>query len=140
MAKSVAFTSEHKSTTKTLVDAQFASSKLPSKVPVRLPGGGYPTCPEIGEGIKALPLWKPNEQQTKISRTFVAKNFVAENLCIINGSQASLGHVSWLRKESESLVGFTAINFFNSAAEVAESEGHHPDLHLTNYRRWAASI
>jgi len=62
------------------------------------------TPEEIEEGLKALPLWTPNEQQTKISRTFVAKNFVA------------------------------AIEFFNSVSKVAESEGHHPDLHLTNYR------
>jgi pterin-4a-carbinolamine dehydratase len=27
-----------------------------------------------------------------------------------------------------------AVKFFNQVAEVAEAEGHHPDLHLTNYR------
>jgi 4a-hydroxytetrahydrobiopterin dehydratase len=27
-----------------------------------------------------------------------------------------------------------AIRFFNRIAEVAESEGHHPDLHLEGYR------
>ncbi len=27
-----------------------------------------------------------------------------------------------------------AISFFNRVMEVAEVEGHHPDLHLTNYR------
>ncbi len=27
-----------------------------------------------------------------------------------------------------------AIVFFNRVADVAESEGHHPDLHLENYR------
>lgn len=27
-----------------------------------------------------------------------------------------------------------AVKFFNRVAEVAEQEGHHPDLHLTNYR------
>ena len=27
-----------------------------------------------------------------------------------------------------------AIKFFNAVAELAEAEGHHPDLHLTNYR------
>jgi 4a-hydroxytetrahydrobiopterin dehydratase len=26
------------------------------------------------------------------------------------------------------------VKFFNQVAEVAEEEGHHPDLHLTNYR------
>lgn len=28
-----------------------------------------------------------------------------------------------------------AVNFFNQVAEVAEEEGHHPDLHLTDYRQ-----
>jgi len=26
------------------------------------------------------------------------------------------------------------MSFFNMAGEIAESEGHHPDLHLTGYR------
>ncbi|KXZ50470.1 hypothetical protein GPECTOR_16g644 [Gonium pectorale] len=39
-----------------------------------------------------------------ITRTFTAKNFMA------------------------------AIRFFNHVAEVAEAEGHHPDLHLRNFR------
>ena len=29
---------------------------------------------------------------------------------------------------------FAAIAFFEEVMKVAESEGHHPDLHLTNYR------
>ncbi len=28
-----------------------------------------------------------------------------------------------------------AVNFINQIAAVAEQEGHHPDLHLTNYRK-----
>ena len=27
-----------------------------------------------------------------------------------------------------------AVKFFNQVAEIAEEEGHHPDLHLTDYR------
>lgn len=27
-----------------------------------------------------------------------------------------------------------AVKFFDQVAEIAEEEGHHPDLHLTNYR------
>jgi hypothetical protein len=27
-----------------------------------------------------------------------------------------------------------AVNFFNKVMEVAEAEGHHPDLHLTSFR------
>jgi 4a-hydroxytetrahydrobiopterin dehydratase len=26
------------------------------------------------------------------------------------------------------------LSFFNLASQIAEAEGHHPDLHLTNYR------
>lgn len=28
-----------------------------------------------------------------------------------------------------------ALRFFNKVGEVAEAEGHHPDLHLSNYRQ-----
>jgi len=28
-----------------------------------------------------------------------------------------------------------AIGFINRVGEIAESEGHHPDIHLTNYRQ-----
>lgn len=27
-----------------------------------------------------------------------------------------------------------AVKFFDQVAEIAEEEGHHPDLHLTNFR------
>jgi 4a-hydroxytetrahydrobiopterin dehydratase len=32
------------------------------------------------------------------------------------------------------------IKFFNEVAEVAETEGHHPDLHLESYRKVAIEI
>ena len=40
------------------------------------------------------------------------------------------------RCEGKSLIErcFAAIAFFTEVMEVAETEGHHPDLHLTNYR------
>jgi 4a-hydroxytetrahydrobiopterin dehydratase len=28
-----------------------------------------------------------------------------------------------------------ALEFINKVGEIAESEGHHPDMHLTNYRQ-----
>lgn len=28
-----------------------------------------------------------------------------------------------------------ALDFINKVGEIAESEGHHPDIHLTNYRQ-----
>jgi 4a-hydroxytetrahydrobiopterin dehydratase len=33
-----------------------------------------------------------------------------------------------------------AIEFFNRVAELAEQEGHHPDLHLTGYRNFAVEL
>ncbi|KAF6264988.1 heme peroxidase-related protein [Scenedesmus sp. NREL 46B-D3] len=65
-----------------------------------------PTVPpdQLPQYLAALPGWQLAQDQGSISRHFVAKNFMA------------------------------AVKFFNQAAEVAEEEGHHPDLHLTNYR------
>ncbi|KAF8070914.1 PDL2 [Scenedesmus sp. PABB004] len=54
--------------------------------------------------MAALPAWQLAPDQASIRRAFVAKNFMA------------------------------AVGFVNRVAEVAEAEGHHPDLHLTNYR------
>lgn len=59
---------------------------------------------QLPQYLTALPAWQLSEDNTSISRRFVAKNFVA------------------------------AIDFFNAVKDVAEAEGHHPDLHLTNYR------
>ncbi|GFR41761.1 hypothetical protein Agub_g2517, partial [Astrephomene gubernaculifera] len=59
---------------------------------------------ELQEYMRALPAWHLNADRTMITRTFTAKNFMA------------------------------AIRFFNKVAEVAEAEGHHPDLHLRNFR------
>ena len=33
-----------------------------------------------------------------------------------------------------------ALDFFNRVGEVAEAEGHHPDLHLTGYRHAAVVL
>ena len=54
--------------------------------------------------MEALPSWKVDIESTQISRSFVAKNFVA------------------------------AIDFFQQVAGVAEEANHHPDLHLTGWR------
>ncbi|GLI71067.1 hypothetical protein VaNZ11_015984 [Volvox africanus] len=59
---------------------------------------------ELTEYMKALPAWHLNADKTMITRTFTARNFMA------------------------------AIRFFNKLAEVAEAEGHHPDIHLRNFR------
>ena len=55
--------------------------------------------------IKETPGWQIDKEGKGISREYVTKNFVA------------------------------AVEFINKIAEVAESENHHPDLHLTGYRK-----
>lgn len=59
---------------------------------------------DLQNKLQALPAWQLDEAKTTLTRTFTAKNFVA------------------------------AVKFFGKVAEVAEEEGHHPDLHLTDYR------
>lgn len=54
--------------------------------------------------LASLPLWTSSAEGDFIVRSFVAKNFVA------------------------------AMAFLNGVAEIAEEQGHHPDLHLTQYR------
>jgi len=63
---------------------------------------------EIQEFLGSFPNWslvQADDGSPRIHRTFVARNFMA------------------------------AMNFLNSAANIAEELGHHPDLHLTEYRK-----
>ncbi len=57
------------------------------------------------EYLQKLPEWQIDNPGKAISRHFVMKNFKA------------------------------AIKLINQIAEIAESENHHPDIHLTNYRK-----
>lgn len=59
---------------------------------------------KLEHALKALPAWHINDTRQSLSRSFTAKNFVA------------------------------AVKFFDGIANLAEEEGHHPDLHLTQYR------
>jgi 4a-hydroxytetrahydrobiopterin dehydratase len=45
-----------------------------------------------------------------------------------------------IRKEWRVKNFMAAIDFFNRVAQVAEGEGHHPDLHLVGYRDMAVEI
>lgn len=45
-----------------------------------------------------------------------------------------------LRQELEMLDFPAAIEFIHDVAQTAESEGHHPDLHLTRYRHLAIEL
>jgi 4a-hydroxytetrahydrobiopterin dehydratase len=55
--------------------------------------------------LKEIPEWKCNSAGSAIYREYVMKNFLF------------------------------AIDLVNKIAQVAESEDHHPDIHLTGYRR-----
>mmetsp|Transcript_50931 Transcript_50931/g.84415 ORF Transcript_50931/g.84415 Transcript_50931/m.84415 type:complete len:146 (-) Transcript_50931:225-662(-) len=58
----------------------------------------------VSARLSALPQWKLSDDGRAISREFVARHWKA------------------------------AMSFLNSVSEIAESEGHHPDLHLTGWR------
>ncbi len=62
------------------------------------------TLDQSNEQLKNVPEWTIDDAGKIISRTYTAKNFI------------------------------TAIHFIEKVAEVAESEDHHPDIHLTGYR------
>jgi 4a-hydroxytetrahydrobiopterin dehydratase len=59
---------------------------------------------EADEQVRELEGWEVVEDGTKIRKKWTAKDFIA------------------------------AIDFFNRVADLAEDEGHHPDLHLKGYR------
>ena len=74
--------------------------------------GGIPalTAEEVDALLLNAPGWSKVEGGLRIRREWRAKHFGA------------------------------AMEFFNRVATLAEAEGHHPDLHLTNYREVAIEI
>ena len=59
----------------------------------------------VKEQLGALSgMWRLDAAGTALEKKFTAKNWAA------------------------------AMGFFNSVSDIAEGEGHHPDLHLENYR------
>ncbi len=74
--------------------------------------GGVPAYSpaEANEQVQKLPGWKLTDDGQRIRREWTVKNFMA------------------------------GINFFNEVARLAESEGHHPDVHLAGYRNVAIEI
>ena len=60
---------------------------------------------EIKNHLKAVADWNVGTDGKTISRTYIMKNFLA------------------------------AMNFIQQIAAIAESENHHPDIHLVNYRQ-----
>ncbi len=74
--------------------------------------GGVPPLSraEVAELMRAVPEWSVSTDGKKIRREWTVKNFAAGLL------------------------------FFGEVGELAETEGHHPDLHLTGYRDVAVEL
>lgn len=69
--------------------------------------GGVPryTLSEAEEQLKRLSGWRITHDGQRIRKDWTVKNFMA------------------------------GMRFFNRVAELAESDNHHPDLHLEGYRK-----
>ena len=74
--------------------------------------GGVPPVPrpEVEQLVAKLPGWQITNDGIRIRCEWVVKNFMA------------------------------AIDFFGRVAQLAEEEGHHPDLHLVGYRNVAIEL
>src|SRR5690606_3486700 len=74
-------------------------------------GGVEPTTrEEAEEQLKKLSGWRLTSDGKRIRKEWTVKNFMA------------------------------AMDFFNRVAQVAEDDGHHPDLHLEGYRNVAIEL
>jgi 4a-hydroxytetrahydrobiopterin dehydratase len=81
------------------------SQQLKSKHCQPCEGGVPPVPPEEAERlVKEVPGWELTADGQRIARRWVAKDFAA------------------------------GMEFLNRVAQLAEDEGHHPDLHLVGYR------
>lgn len=84
---------------------------LTSKKCVPCEGGVPPLARAEVEGLlKAVPGWSLSSDGKRIRREWTARNFVE------------------------------GLSFFNKVGELAETEGHHPDLFLTGYRDVAVEM
>jgi len=74
--------------------------------------GGVPkySAAEAAEQVAKLTGWKLTASGERIRKEWQVKDFLA------------------------------GIKFFNQVAELAESENHHPDLHLSGYRQVAIEL
>lgn len=74
-------------------------------------GGVDPVSPEDAlEQLKLLPGWRLTHEGKRIRKDWVVKNFRA------------------------------GMAFFEKCAEVAENDGHHPDLHIEGYRNVSVEL
>jgi 4a-hydroxytetrahydrobiopterin dehydratase len=74
--------------------------------------GGVEPCPlNVAEDqLQQLPGWYLSHNGQRIRRDWKVKNFMA------------------------------AMGFFHRVAEIAEDDGHHPDLHLEGYRNMSIEL
>lgn len=74
-------------------------------------GGVEPYTPEEAQDqVGKLAGWRLTPDGQRIRKEWTAKNFL------------------------------TAMEFFNRVADLAEADGHHPDLHLVSYRQIAIEL
>ena len=68
--------------------------------------GGVDPCPLpfVAEQLEHLPGWYLTHQNQRIRKDWTVKNFVA------------------------------GMNFLNQVCEIAEADGHHPDVHIESYK------
>ena len=87
------------------------AEELTRKKCVPCEGGVPKLTPAEAEAFrKSTPGWKIVHDGERIRREWVVKHFRA------------------------------GMEFFNAVAELAEAEGHHPDLHLVGYRNLAIEL
>lgn len=74
--------------------------------------GGVPklTAAEALEQLAAVPEWQIEQGPDRITRSWKVRNFSA------------------------------GMQFLNRVAELAEEEGHHPDVHIEGYRNLSISV
>jgi 4a-hydroxytetrahydrobiopterin dehydratase len=74
--------------------------------------GGIEPCalPFVQQQLNELPGWYLTHDNQRIRKDWTMKNFVE------------------------------ALDFFSRVGEIAESDGHHPDLHLESYRNVSIEI
>jgi 4a-hydroxytetrahydrobiopterin dehydratase len=74
--------------------------------------GGIPALnqAEVEKFLKSVPNWKVTSDSKRIRREWTVKDFVS------------------------------GLEFFQKVGDIAESEGHHPDLHLAGYRNLAIEL
>ena len=74
--------------------------------------GGVDPCPldQAKRQLEELPGWRLTHDGQRIRKDWKVKNFMA------------------------------GMAFFNGCAEVAESDGHHPDLHIEGYRNVSVEL